>query len=97
MNLVNPNTPGREAHVGKGRRRRLPAGSASDTWLTARCEEAIRWITTLPDGSVRPQVQDGWVVLHGRVRNVSQQAAAVEAVRHIEGVTGLTSELRVGD
>ena len=69
--------------------------TVDDEQLRARCVDAIRWITTLPEGSVTVGVSRGPVVLSGRVPSAAAREATVEAVRHLEGVTQVTNQLEV--
>lgn len=71
-------------------------GIAGDDIHTAdRCREALRWITTLPEGSIRLEVAAGRVTLHGLVRRNTEREAAGEAVRQVEGVTVIDNQIDV--
>jgi osmotically-inducible protein OsmY len=55
----------------------------------------LRWITTLPEGSIRLEVAAGRVTLHGQVRRMTEREAAGEAVRQVEGVTDIDNQIDV--
>jgi hypothetical protein len=87
--LKNPNTPF------PGRRSQASPAPASDSQTEARCREALRWITTLPEGSVRVRVDRGHVVLEGSVAHATEREVAADAVRQLEGVTEVENRLDV--
>jgi osmotically-inducible protein OsmY len=45
---------------------------------------------------IQVSVADGWVTLTGRVRAVSQREAATEDVAGLDGVVGVTNEIKLG-
>jgi osmotically-inducible protein OsmY len=55
----------------------------------------LRWITTLPEGSIRLEVAAGRVTLQGLVRRVTEREAAGAAVRQVEGVTEIDNRIDV--
>jgi len=87
--LKNPNTPfpGRP----------IPSFSApsGDSHTQARCREALRWITTLPEGAVQIQVEAGHVTLSGTVAHASEREVAYDAVHQVEGVVDVDNRIEV--
>ena len=71
---------------------KLPESSRrADSDIAAAAVDAIRWITTLPEDTVRITVRDGWLSLEGAVGGWHQKNAAEEAVRNLAGVKGVTN------
>ena len=66
-----------------------------DLQTAARCQEALRWITTLPEGTVRLQVSSGHVTLEGAVRREAERETAADTVRQIEGVCSVENLIDV--
>jgi osmotically-inducible protein OsmY len=76
---------------------RLPANrKTNDDEIAERALRIIAWDTTIPDDGIQVKVENGWVTLRGAVEWDFQRSAAVDAVRKLSGVTGLTNELTVG-
>jgi osmotically-inducible protein OsmY len=77
-----------EAHV------RLPGAKVRlDADIAYRVESALLWTTDVPSDTVQVMVEKGWVTLGGVVNWDYQRQAALEAVRRIEGVAGLTDKI----
>jgi osmotically-inducible protein OsmY len=55
----------------------------------------LRWITTLPEDTVRLQVNAGRVTLEGTVRRENERDAAANTVRQIEGVAEVDNRIDV--
>jgi osmotically-inducible protein OsmY len=76
---------------------RLPSNrKTNDDEIAERALKIIGWDTTIPVGRIHVRVENGWVTLRGTVDWDFQRQAAVEAVRKLSGVVGLTNELGVG-
>ena len=73
----------------------VSVGPGDDTHTAARCREALRWITTLPEDTVRLQVNAGRVTLEGTVRRENERDAAANTVRQIEGVAEVDNRIDV--
>ena len=67
----------------------------TDRQTEDRCREALRWITTLPDGTVQVRVQAGRVTLIGKVRRANERDVAADTVRQIEGVADVDNQIDV--
>ena len=67
--------------------------AAVDETITTACTTALDNDRFVPHGSVRAVVNAGWVTLTGEVRHHVQRRAAQRAVRHVDGVVGLTDHI----
>ncbi len=66
-----------------------------DEAIVADCVNALDSDRFVPHGSVRVVVRAGWVTLSGEVRHHLQRRAAEHAVRHVDGVVGLTDSINL--
>ena len=57
--------------------------------------EHIKWSTTIPSGTVKLTVRDGWITLEGQVEWWHQKNAAEQAVRYLAGVKGVTNQVTI--
>jgi osmotically-inducible protein OsmY len=74
----------------------LPAGTMrSDADIAAAVVERLAWDSSIVEESVKATVVDGWVTLTGRVDRHYQSEAAVNNVRNLRGVTGVTNEITI--
>jgi osmotically-inducible protein OsmY len=67
----------------------------SDTDIARAAADALEWDTRLPTGAVKVKVENGWVTLSGEVSHDYQRRAAERAVRHLDGVRGVTNLISV--
>ncbi|OUM00906.1 BON domain-containing protein [Variovorax sp. JS1663] len=75
---------------------RLAAGyERTDADIAMAVERALEWNVLVPDGRIRPMVENGWVSLIGEVEWAYQRQAAEFAVRNLLGVTGVTNRVLV--
>jgi len=76
---------------------RLPSNrKTNDDEIAERALKIIAWDTTIPTDCIFVRVENGWATLRGTVEWDFQRQAAIDAVRKLSGVTGLTNELTVG-
>ena len=68
----------------------LSTGDADDE-IARRVIDTLKWSTLVPDNRVQVLVQDGWVTLTGTLEWNYQKTGAGDAVRHIDGVRGVTN------
>lgn len=61
----------------------------NDQEIAAAAVNALSWQVTVPDDSIKVQVEEGWLTLDGSVEQEFQRHAALEAVRHLIGVRGV--------
>jgi osmotically-inducible protein OsmY len=64
-----------------------------DADIASAVRNILEWNTVLPEASIKIQVEDGWVTLSGTVAWQHERRAAVEAVRHLMGVKGLSNNI----
>jgi osmotically-inducible protein OsmY len=74
-----------------------PVGSfkRSDTDLAQSVLRALEWDIAVPDEKIKARVADGWVTLEGDVALQFQRSAAENAVRRLNGVRGVTNQIRL--
>lgn len=71
---------------------KLPAGHArDDADIALAAERALEWNVLVPDGRIKVMSGGGWITLTGEVEWEFQRVAAVEAVRNLQGVTGVSN------
>ena len=75
---------------------RYPGGAGtSDDEVAKRVLDTLKWSTMVPDGKVQVKVQDGWVTLTGKLEWNYQRAGAADAIRDLQGVTGITNRIEL--
>lgn len=75
---------------------RVPTGHERvDTDLASAAERALQWHVLVPDGKIRPLVENGWITLEGEVEWAYQSHAAETAVQSLVGVVGVTNRIAV--
>jgi len=73
---------------------RLPGTvSTNDDEIAQRAVNSLHWSAVVPDGKVQVKVQRGWVTLTGTLDWNYQKSGATEAVRNLEGVTGVSNQI----
>jgi osmotically-inducible protein OsmY len=65
----------------------------TDEDVAADCVVSLDIDRVVPPGAVQVVVRNGWVTLSGEVRHHFQRAAAVQAIRRVRGVVGLTDRI----
>ena len=71
------------------------ANHRTDGEIAAAAAHKIAWATTIPTGTVEITVRNGWIILEGEVEWWYQKNAAETVVRHLSGVHGVSSSIRV--
>jgi len=61
-----------------------------DADIARSAQSVLRWTKLLPPGCVKVKVDNGWITLSGDVEWEFQKKAAVRAVHHLAGVTGVS-------
>ncbi len=75
---------------------KLPSSSKrTDADIAHAAENVLSWATCVPDNSVKIMVEKGWITLKGEVRWDFQRRGAIEAVRHLLGVTGVSDQILI--
>ena len=74
-----------------------PIGSMkrTDTDIAQAVLRALDWDIAVPHEKIKARVDDGWVTLEGEVALQFQRAAAENAVRRLNGVRGVTNQIRL--
>ncbi len=67
----------------------------ADDEIAKRALNTIGWNTVIPDDVIQVKVQKGWVTLSGKVEWQYQKDAAVDAVRALAGVAGISNLIEV--
>lgn len=73
----------------------VAAHRVADADLARRVADVLAWSVTVPDGSVRADVEQGWVTLRGEVAEAHHRTAATAAIRQLAGVRGITDAITV--
>lgn len=66
-------------------------GHCSDTEIANAVVSALKWNTTVPDEQIISEVDNGYVTLEGEVAWQFQKDAAVNAIKHLVGIKGITN------
>jgi osmotically-inducible protein OsmY len=56
---------------------------------------ALRWNWNVPNDTVKVKVEDGWVTLEGELNWNHQREAAKNAVKNLEGVKGIYTNIKI--
>jgi osmotically-inducible protein OsmY len=71
------------------------ANPYSDEDIAKRCLDALDMNIVVPLAALKVKVQSGWVTLTGQVEWDFQRSAAVETLRQLRGVMGISNEVTV--
>jgi osmotically-inducible protein OsmY len=75
---------------------KLPSGvKRGDEEITAAALSRLKWDTALRGDDVKLKVEKGWITLTGAVDWRYQQDAAVDDVRALHGVIGVSNEMSI--
>jgi osmotically-inducible protein OsmY len=67
----------------------------TDADIARTVENVLQWSTYLTKDSVKIMVEGGWVTLSGEVNWEYQRQAAVDAIRYLMGVKGVTNLITI--
>jgi osmotically-inducible protein OsmY len=70
-------------------------GARTDIDIAQSAEDALRWVTYMPRDSVKILVENGWITLSGEVEWDYQRRHALDTVRHLAGVKGVSDLVRI--
>ncbi|WP_242084911.1 BON domain-containing protein [Aestuariivivens sediminis] len=73
-----------------------PGFSKSDTDIAKNVVNTLKWDTSVPDDKISIKVENGQVYLSGTVDWSFQKEAARKAIQNINGVRGITNNLKLG-
>mgnify|MGYP001570609803 CR=1 FL=1 len=65
----------------------------TDTEIAHAAVSALRWNVEVPDDRIKVRVDDGWIVLDGQLDWQYQRTAAMNAIRSLTGVRGVTNNI----
>jgi osmotically-inducible protein OsmY len=65
----------------------------ADLDIARSVENVLEWSSSLPTGTVRVMVEAGWVTLSGEVDWQFQRRVAIDSVRQLMGVTGVSDQI----
>jgi len=68
-------------------------GKRSDTDIARSAQNVLEWMATANKDTVKVMVEDGWITLSGQVDWQYQKQAAVDAVRPLMGVVGVSNQI----
>ena len=69
------------------------ASNRSDSDIAQSANSVLRWTTYLPTDHIKIKVENGRISLSGEVEWDYQRQGAVEAVHHLQGVTGVNNQI----
>ena len=67
----------------------------TDADLAETVENVLEWTASLPAGAVKVKVEDGWVSISGDVAWQYQRQAAIDNVRSLSGVKGVSDQISI--
>jgi len=71
----------------------LGVSKRTDTDIARSAENVLLWTSFLPKDAVKIKVESGWITLTGEVAWDYQRKAAVDAVRTLLGVSGVSDQI----
>jgi osmotically-inducible protein OsmY len=74
---------------------KLLGSPRSDTDIAHTALTNLRFNVSVPADRVQLTVEKGWVTLEGELEWQYQRAAAENTIRHLQGVTGITDNIRI--
>lgn len=75
--------------------RPFATNTTADDEVAKRALNSIDWNTTVPNDAVQAKVTKGWVTLSGKVEWQYQKIAALDAVKRLTGVIGVSNNIEV--
>jgi osmotically-inducible protein OsmY len=67
----------------------------TDTDIAKAALNALQWNVQVPEEKIKVKVEDGWVILEGQVEWGFQKEAALDAVRYLTGVRGVSNLITI--
>ena len=67
----------------------------TDADIARSVENVLQWTTYLPKDAIKVMVENGWITLSGQVDWEYQRVTAVNAVRYLMGVTGVSDDITI--
>jgi osmotically-inducible protein OsmY len=69
------------------------SGLRTDVDIARSAEQALQWVTYLPNGTIKVMVEKGWLTLSGAVDWDYQRQTGSGAVRYLAGVKGISDNI----
>ena len=66
-----------------------------DADIARSAQSVLQWTPLLPRGCVKVKVENGWITLLGDVEWEFQKKAAIRAVHHLAGVSGVSDMMTI--
>jgi osmotically-inducible protein OsmY len=70
-------------------------GKTTDGEIANEVVNALKWNWRVPNDKVKVRVENGWITLEGQVQWNFEREAAVNAVKNLVGVTGVSNNLTI--
>lgn len=67
----------------------------SDTEIAKAVVHALKWHASVPEESIIPKVENGWIYLSGMVRWGYQKESAKNAIKELSGVKGVINSVTI--
>ncbi|MDI9311042.1 MAG: BON domain-containing protein [Limnohabitans sp.] len=67
----------------------------TDTDIANEVVSALRWSWNVPNDVVKAKIENGWITLDGDLTWNYQREAARNAVKNLEGVKGITNNIKI--
>ena len=66
-----------------------------DEEIASEAVNRLKWDSTVPSGAIKAEVEKGWVILTGEVEWHYQQEAAINDIRGLWGVVGVSDQIAI--
>jgi osmotically-inducible protein OsmY len=70
-------------------------GKREDNEIAREILNAYKWNWEIPNDKIKVKVEKGWVTLEGELEWNYQREAAVNAVKNLDGVTGVSNNMKI--
>lgn len=71
------------------------ANKRYDVDIARAVESKLEWSSQTPNNRIKVMVQEGWITLTGTVELFYQRRAAINAIRDLMGVTGISNQIAI--
>ena len=75
--------------------KRPDPSQSADADLAAAAAEAIEWLTTVPQETIKITARNGWLYLEGTVNWQSQRTTVEDVTRVLPGVRGVVDSIAI--
>jgi len=70
-------------------------GKTSDGDIATEVVNALKWNWRVPNDKVKVKVENGWITLQGQLQWNFEREAAIDAVKNLLGVTGVSNNITI--